>query len=471
VVQAVVARGLGPVVYGLYGLGWTILRIVTSMTSFGLGQGVVRFGSRHVRGDSARLRDVIVQAFSLALGLGLLAGALLYVTAGSLAVNVFNKPELASVIRWFSPALAFAGGLQVAASATRISKRIQFAAVSQEVFQPFADLVLVVIALGLGWGLAGAVGAAVASFALAMGLAVYFVLRLFPSAFRATERSQPVAGELLGYSSATAVAGMFTSFLILVDRLIVGHFRPAADVGVYQAASTASTLFPVVLTGFSSILAPMIADLHHIRERERLQEIYKVSTKWGIYVSLPVFLLVLFFPTQLMEVGFGERFRAASTLLVILSAGQLVNVSTGSINTVFIMTGHQTRWLVISGVGLALDVGLGVLLTSKYGVTGAALATAIAGGGVWIFSLFDGRRMLGLWPYDHRLFKGGVAVAATSIGLALVKALLNPLDLLMVVAGVVTAVLVFFGTLLILGIDSEDREALAYVRRRLGIGG
>ena len=470
VVQAVLARGLGPIAYGLYGLGWTILRIGVSIATFGLGHGVVRYGSRHTREGSARLRDVLVQAVGLAVLLGVIVGAVLYGAADWLAVVVFAKPDLAPVIRWFAPGLAFASGLHVAASATRISKRIQFAAVSQEIFQPLANLILVLVVIALGWGLAGAVGAALASFALAMALAILFVLRLFWPAFASSEKPRSVARELLTFSGPAALSGVFTTFLILVDRLIVGHFRPTAEVGVYQAASTASSFFPVVLTGFSAILAPMIADLHNTGERRRLHEVYLVGTKWAIYVSLPVFLVVIFYSRELMEVVFGQRYVAGGLVLVILSLGQLINVSTGSINTVFLMTGHQTRWLLISGVGLAADIALGILLTAKYGTLGAALATAVAGGGLWIFALFDGRRVLGLWPYDRRLAKGLAAAGVVSACLILLKAAWTGPALTMVLAAAMTASLAFFGTLIALGIDAEDRQVLVYVRRRLGMG-
>jgi O-antigen/teichoic acid export membrane protein len=468
-VQAAVARGLGPVAYGLYGIGWTILRIGVSLASFGLGHGVVRYGSHHNREGSGRLRDVLIQGVGLALVTSAIVAALVFLSANWLAVVVFGKPDLANVIRWFAPGLAFASGLQVAASATRISKRIQFAAVSQEIFQPLANLVLVLVVLWLGWGLAGAVGAAVASFALAMGLALAFVIRLYRSAFASTERPQSVAGELLSFSGPAALSGVFTTLLILVDRLIVGHYRPAAEVGVYQAASTVSSLFPVVLTAFSSILGPMVAELHHSGEKARFREVYLVGTKWGIYVSLPVFLLVLFFPGQLMELVFGERFFSGGVILIILSVGQLINVGTGSINTVLLMSGLQLRWLLISGIGLAADIGLGLLLTAKYGVVGAAMATAVAGGGMWLVALLYGKRLLDLWPYDRRTLKPLAAAVVVAAGLALLRAELQASLIVTVIAAAGTAGVAFYGMLIILGIDREDSEVLRYIGRRLGL--
>jgi len=467
VVQAVLARGLGPIAYGLYGLGWTVLRMGASLSSFGLSHGVVRYGARHTQGNPSQLRDVLVQSVMLSVLSGAVVGLVLYALAPWLAGEVFSKPDLARVIRWFAPGFAFSAGLQVSASATRISKRIQFAAFSQEIFQPLANLILILVAFLFGWGLAGAVGAAVASFGLAMVLAFLFVLRLFGRAFAAPEKPRSVAGELLTFSAPAALASVFTTFLILVDRLIVGYFRPAAEVGVYQAASTASAFFPVVLTAFSGILAPMIAALHHNGESERLLEVYRVSTKWALYVSLPVFLTILFRSRELMEVIFGKGYVAGGSLLVVLSLGQLINVSTGSINVALLMTGHQNRWLMMSGAALVADITLGVMLAAKYGAMGAAWATAVSVGGLWIFAMLDGRRVLNLWPYDRRILKGAAASLVTFSGMTLVRNAFAGPALITLVVMAILAVLIFFITLFALGIDREDREALIYVRERL----
>ena len=444
-----------------------MLRMGASLASFGLGHGVVRYGARNAQGRPSRLRDVLVQSLVLSLVLGAAVGLALYALAPWLAGDVFSKPDLTRVIRWFAPGFALAAGLNVAAAATRISKRIQFAALSQEVAQPLANLLLVAVVFLLGWGLVGAVAAAVASFGLALGLAIFFILRLFRSAFAAPEKPRSAAGQLLAFSVPAALASVFASFLIMVDRLIVGHFRPASEVGVYQAASAASSLFPVILTAFGAIVGPMIADLHHAGETERLREVYRVSTKWAIYASLPLFFVILFGGGELMEVVFGEGYIAGGLILGILSVGQLINVGTGSVNILFLMTGHQKRWLFMSTIGLLVDIALGVFLTEEYGIMGAAAATAIAVGGLYVIAVIQGNRVLKMWPYDRRLMKGAAAGLVTCSGMALVRnAFAGPALITLVVMGILS-VFLFFTALLALGIDREDREALIYVRERL----
>src|SRR5690348_10688981 len=61
VLDMVLARILGPMNFGLYAIGWTVLRIAGTFSPLGLDAGVIRYGARYFRRDSASLRGVIAQ--------------------------------------------------------------------------------------------------------------------------------------------------------------------------------------------------------------------------------------------------------------------------------------------------------------------------------------------------------------------------------------------------------------------------
>ena len=102
--------------------------------------------------------------------------------------------------------------------------------------------------------------------------------------------------------------GVFTPFLIWVEPLIVGHFRTPAETGVYQAVSQTSTVFAIILSAFAAIFLPLIADLYHKKEFARLEELFRISTKWGLYISLPVFVMLCVFPREILIYVFDGRY-------------------------------------------------------------------------------------------------------------------------------------------------------------------
>ena len=115
--------------------------------------------------------------------------------------------------------------------------------------------------------------------------------------------------------------------------------------GVYQAAAQVPLLFSVVLGAFNSMFAPMLVNLRHAGSHERIEELFRVSTKWTVYLCLPAFLVICFVPTSLMKfVVFGRQYASGAIALPILSVGQMVNAATGPVGLLMMMTGHQDRW-------------------------------------------------------------------------------------------------------------------------------
>ena len=465
--QITIARLLGPETFGLYAIGWTMLQMIGLISPLGLDQGVIRYATRYWRADTSKLNSVVFQALAVAGLSGLVIGSSLYFLAPWLAKGVFNKPELTLVIRGFSPALALFAALKVAAAATRVSQRMQYTVISQDLAQPLSNLILVLAFYLLGWQLLGVVAAGASSFAIALFLALRYVRQLFPAKFSNVQKSTFIAGELLAFSLPTTFAGIFANFTNRADRLLVAYFRPATEVGIYQAISQSAILFATVMGAFNAIFSPVIADLYHQRQVKRIGELYKVSTKWGLYLSAPLFLTIIFAPHELLSVIFGSRYAGGHQALVVLAFAQLINVGTGAVGPLLIMTGHQKKWFLISGMMLLTNIALNVLLVPRLGLLGAALGSVCAVFGLFSLGLYQIKRLLGIWPYDRRYFKGAFATLISVIALLLLSQFEIHSLLLRLLATAAVSTIVFVGMLLLSGMDEEDREFIRLLRSRL----
>lgn len=466
--QVMLARLLGPAEFGLFALGWTLVHMGSAIAHLGLDQGVVRYGAEFWQKDDDRFRAVLRQSLGLTALFGVTVALILFVTASWLAVDVFQKPDLETVFRWFALALGFATILQVSAAATRVSQRMQFSVLAEDVAPPAVLLLVAGILVGLaGLGLTGATLAAVAGFVAGTGLVFLFLRRLYGWTPRAARFASFPTKELLRFSLLAWLAGIFTMLTLRVDRLLVGYFLPASEVGVYQAASQAAMLSAIILTGFNAIFAPMIARLYHSGELERLSELFKVSTKWGLYVSLPLFLVLTVAPDELMKAVFGEAYAEGAVPMLIMAGAQLFNAATGAVGFMLIMTGHPRRWMVLSAGSLLLNVVFGLVLIPRLGIVGAAIAVGCAvvllyGGG-----LVEVRRLLGFWPYDTRYVKGVLTALITFAVLFIVKDMLAAWERVFLLTVLVSISAICFAVgLVILGVDEEDRALLRMLRRR-----
>jgi O-antigen/teichoic acid export membrane protein len=180
---------------------------------------------------------------------------------------------------------------------------------------------------------------------------------------------------------------------------------------------------------------------------------------------------MIFEPREIVSVIFGDEYERGSPVLVILAIAQLINVGTGAIGRLLVMTDHQYHWFLISGAMMFVNIALNYFFIPPLGVVGAALGTACTVGGLFLSGLFIVKSSIGIWPYDERYIKGLIAAISAVAGLFLLdrveisSSVLHLLLMLIMSCGV-------FGVMLILmKLDTEDRELLQSMRRRLSRGG
>jgi len=458
--QVTLARLLPPEAFGVYAIGWTVFRMLGVTAALGLDNGVIHYAPRYWRSDNGGMKSVLLQAIGLAVFSGMMTGVGMYSVAPWLGENVFHNAEVGRIIRWFSFAFFVYSGLKVVAVAITVSQKMQYAAYAVDITQPVVNWLLIVGLYAAGLGLSGAVAANICSFVVAFCLGCYYLKKLFPEVSIKQVRSVWMAGELLVYSLPTLLAGTLTLCILWADRLLAGYFLTPIEVGIYHAASQLAMVFASILDAFGATFSPMIAHRFHRGQTKQLDELFKVSTKWGLYCSLPLFLVMVIAPQEVMEVLFGEQYVHGAPVLTILAISQLINVGTGVASRLLILTGHQNRWLLLSAVTLAVSVFLSLLMIPRFGLVGVALSSAGAMGGLFLAGLLQVRHSLAIWPYDGRYWKGMAAALITAgvlIGLHTVKIGAPALHLLLMTAA---SIGVFGVMLLAFGLDDEEQEFL-----------
>jgi len=463
--QIVMARLLGPAEFGLYGIGWTLFRLVGPFAALGLNAGVIYGFSVAAASDMGRRRDVLLQSLALGLLAGGLIGAPAYFSAPRLALGVFGKSQLTGVIRLFALALPLLTGLMVASSATKLSLSMAYSAITEMFTQPALNLLFVLVALYfLGWQLMGAVEATVLSYALALMLAVFFVLTLFAPILRSRDRMRSYVGELLAFSLPASIAGAFVNLINRVDRLMVGAFLPAREVGIYQAASQTSTLFDIVPNMFNNVIGVRVSELYSRGELNRLEELYRLGAKWSFYLTMPLFLVVCAAPGGVMGAMYGVRYQPGAWPLFIMCLGLMSDAVVGAAAPILIFSGNQKLASSISTAALLAAVALNYLLVPRFGLIGGAISTAVAESAMLFGLLIAVRGCVGIWPYDRRWLKGIWAAICAAIALGILRFVIDTSGTLVLLSNAILAGVVFWGVLLLCGLDPEDKEFLRKAR-------
>jgi O-antigen/teichoic acid export membrane protein len=465
-VDVALARLLGPVQYGLYVIGWTITRLATLLAPLGLNSGVIRFGARFWRRDDARFKGVLWQSiFSSAIS-ALVIAIPFFLAAPWLATSVFAKPELAPTFRWFAWAFPMASVLTVAAAATRISQRMKYGVLAEDLSQPTFALILLFVLVGLlKQQLTGALIACVASYGLSMLIGLYFVKRLFPVVLSPKLHAVFPGKELIAFSLPASVTGVLGVMIIWVNRLFVGYYRSAGEVGIYQVASQVPVTVGLVVGAVAAIFAPMTADFAHRGQLAQVHEIYKIGTKWTLYASMPALLLMWMAPREIISVLFGASYAGGTYALMTLAFGQLMNAASGCVGTLLVMTGHQKITSALYMMIFALNIILSVLFIPRWGVSGAAWATTCTAVCLFLPAMVIAWYRLRMVPYDRRYWKLLVATALTAGAMLIPVPSLSSVMRLVLECTLATGV--FWTTLFCMGLDAEDRHFLTLLRTRL----
>ncbi|MGH9343777.1 MAG: flippase [Terriglobia bacterium] len=457
--QIVIARLLGVADFGLYSLGWTLVRIFPSLSTLGLEAGVTYLGAHYLRLDQRRFKGAVRQSITIAFVSGVTLGVVIYLVAPTLADRVFHKPDALPIIRAFSPAFPLYAVLIVGNSITALSHRMQYAMCSN-VAVAGATLCLFCVLFLLGCGVIGAVFSVVGGIAIGLIISLCFVASIFPSTLDKRAPTQLVGRELLGYSAPLIISGLASSSLTFVDRLFVASFCTSRDLGIYQAASQVAILFTIFGGAFHGILSPMIADLHAGREVRRVAELYRICVKWALYVAIPAFLVIFFAPGEVVRLFYGTAYVAAATPLVILSLGQIFLITTASAGPTLLMTGQHKTFIAIPVAILPIDVLLTWVLVGRFGLQGAAIAAAASALTLALVAIVAVKISLGIWPFDGRCLKFFVAAAATFVLLFACQSLKIQSSALKLAFLTTVSVMGFFGCLTMLGLDAEDRTVL-----------
>ncbi len=369
-----IARMLGATGSGIYFLAITIMTTVGVVGRLGMDHCITRFVAAHAsESDWAGVKGVMKHAMRLALGISFLLALGLFLTANWLAHTVFDEPALDQPLRYVAIAIVPLACMTLFASALQGLRNVRDSVLMQNVFVPLIAATLLFPFVPL-FDVSGAVLAHTLGITLALG----YGFRLWRRAVshRTAAAVFPVH-MLLRSSFPLLVAMLLEQLMLSVPVLFLGMWEESSVVGLFTAAQRTAALVGLVLIAANTIVAPKLAALHRKGDMVELGRVVSQSTLLMTLMASPPLLLLLIAPEWVMTL-FGSEFSAGWLMLVIMSFGQLVNVMTGSVGFLLMMTGHERSFLTANAVAVLVCTGLAVLLIPSFGGAGAAVASAVA---------------------------------------------------------------------------------------------
>lgn len=365
----------GAATLGRFNLLFTVYLAASQMATLGLHVAAVRF-TAPVASDPIR-RASAVQGSLLSV---LIAGGVttlgLFV-AGDLLATLLGRPDLGPSLRLLAPGvLVFAVNKVLLAVLTAVGRMRAHAGlvglrgvgmlVLLGLFQiadlPADDLFLILPMTEV-----------------ALLVPLLFILRAELGPSRWTTGGIRDVAEFLRFGVLGAGSSLLTEINIRIDVLVLALFVNDGLIGVYTLAAVlaeAVLQFPIV---HRTVMAPTVARLVVARRVEELHRLV-VHTRGRVAArtALVAAASMLALPLASAALGFAGDFEEAGALLLILSIGVVVASAYVPFNLVL---AHAGRPLAQSGFVLAvaaLNLTGNLLLVPRFGLSGAAGATALA---------------------------------------------------------------------------------------------
>jgi O-antigen/teichoic acid export membrane protein len=464
VIAFLLARLLGPDDYGLYSLALTISAIVSTISLFGLDDAIMRYVAiYHGQGDDARLWGVIQFCLGVVLVLSVVLGVGLYFTAEAISIRIFNAPDLVPLIELVSFIIPFLSLSEMLMYASQGFKKMHYSVIAEQFIQLPLRVVVILILMFLRLDAFLALLTFGVTDLIASVFLFFFINKEF-SLLRSLKDARWEVGEISKFAFPFWISDLLNTMRNHVQTLFLGSLSTITSVGIFTIIDRVNLVSKMAYRSISTSTKPVIAELQAKEDWAQVGYLYKVSSRWGITLNLPVFLILVIFPNDLLSL-FGASYQAGATALIFLAFSELVNTGTGLGGVIIDMTGQNRIKLFNSIFQVILSISANVILIRAYGLLGAAIASLISIGTINILRMAEVFWLYGLVPYDASYFK---PLSATGGGLlfGFMIAYLVPseLSVLRLIAGSFIIALTFVGILIMLGLPDEEQEIMNRAR-------
>ena len=464
-----IARVIGVELYGHYTLGITVAMIASNFAMLGLQVGLVRFLPSAIREkDEPAMWGILQVCIGFPVLFSLVLAVCLFLLAEPLANLVFHDLRLVPALRIVSLLIPLDTLAFMAYVITISFKQPKCSVIANNIIAPLAQLVLAAGFLAAGLSTNGVLVAQVIASVAAVLVLLYFVNALVPLK-RLIEPSRRNTWQLMKYSFPAYLGWIVNTIRTSLSTMVLGIVGLPAGVGVFTAASRFGLIGSMFYLSVGNISTPIIADLHSRGKTAQIKAYYQTTTRWLVMFNLPIFLTSVLFAQPLLWI-FGDDFTTGTTSMMILACGTLVYTCTGLGANILDMTDHPKVNTANSVIMVLVTIGLNLLLIPRFGVIGAATATALSTAVVNLICMVEVWYLLHMLPYNRSFIKPILSSLAAGILTFLFLQFLTPSPLLQLILGGAFLWGIYIISLIVLRFTAEDLSVITQIRDRLLMG-
>jgi O-antigen/teichoic acid export membrane protein len=413
----VVARLFGPAVWGAYSTAYQIVEVLVRSSQFATDKAVLVFvPARRAKADEAGaaravgagVKITVITAVLCAIGMAIAA-----FPVGAIAAEDPAKTGGAMVgdaMLLLAPAVVLGALSQLLLASTMAAKVLRWNFVAKGVVEP---LVMFVCALGLGLAAPSLLGLTiipVIAGAIVLVIAIVGARKLYAMRDVVAAARTKVEREIWRFCVPLAAAEALNILAMRLGTFVLVPYAVDAERGVFTIALMLASTVSYVRGMFDTVLGPLAAEAWSSGDRVRLATNLKASTRMVLLFVVPYASLYLVGGEALLglldtneptPMKFVEGYQA----MIWLALANIVNATLGLAGWV-LMAALRTRAMLLNNVAkLVVELVLCLMLIPWLGITGAAIATAVAITTLQVLQVYEVYRLAGIHPFSTGLAK------------------------------------------------------------------
>lgn len=403
-----VNRFYGAAALGIFSLSLVCWTIVSLYGRFGLDNALVKYTAEfQAKNRPDLVKKVYWMSLWVSIPVSLVSSAILYILAPFLAHHVFseiiNKEAMITGIRLMAYAVTPGVIIYLNAAALRGRKRLKGYSFLINVAQYIVGTVILV-AVVLTWGKTiprkEVLPITIFTIATAISAFISFGFKPVPGQFKTGlvhETSDSIAyGKLMRVSFPMLLSGSYTLLLTWTSTLVLGIYRPEADVGIYHVVTKVAAILTFTLTAVNSISASKFSESYSTGDMEAFTRVTSYCKRLIFWTTVPIGIVLFLFPRPIIGL-FGNGIKEGARALTLILIGYFINAISGPVGTILLMTKHQVAYQNIILSGAIVNIVLSFILIPSYGIEGASVASSV-GMTIWnIVSVFYVKKKFNIW--------------------------------------------------------------------------
>ncbi|MEX1268921.1 MAG: polysaccharide biosynthesis C-terminal domain-containing protein [Balneolaceae bacterium] len=266
------------------------------------------------------------------------------------------------------------------------------------------------------------------------------------------------------YGAYSLLGGLATLLIGNIDIIMIGMLMDLKSTAVYAIAFYIGSVITVPQRSIGKIASPILAGLLKNRKYNEIDQLYKRTAYNQLIFGVLFYAGIWANMHNLLDL-LPDTYDGIYWVVIIVGLAKLFNMATGVNGMIIINSKHYRFDLYTNILLVILTITTNLLLIPPYGITGAAIATAVS---IFVYNFI---KFLFVWitfkmqPFQWNAL-GVVMISAVCLGLSfLVPYMMNFFVDLMVRSLMIAAV--FLGAVLAFGLSDDVKNLVTETLRRV----